>query len=299
MKLLDNNKLNFVINIHFGFGEVLTGGTMACHLLAHKLAQRGCNVYVFTQPEYPHENIHIIPSKHTRENGVLEYSWEVFTYNPHKTIIIYTEIDRGNPFKISNVTRWLLYNPQEDIELQWENTDLVFNYMNFKTKNYQPTGNLTTIDFHFKELINLNNERSGFCHILHKDTPNNYKDILEVFRSKDIGDWKTQGAYPYLKENFNKYKYFLTFDNNSFYSIAAGMCGCIPIILNDKKYSSPEEFRSKNPIFKYGVAYGMKDIDWAFETKHLLLQNLYMLENEYDQTIDNFIKLWESKLKIN
>ena len=77
------------------------------------------------------------------------------------------------------------------------------------------------------------------------------------------------------------------------------MCGCIPIILNDKKYSSPEEFRSKNPIFKYGVAYGMKDIDWAFETKHLLLQNLYMLENEYDQTIDNFIKLWESKLKIN
>ena len=43
----------------------------------------------------------------------------------------------------------------------------------------------------------------------------------------------------------------------------------------------------------------MKDIDWAFETKHLLLQNLYMLENEYDQTIDNFIKLWELKLKIN
>ena len=114
-----------------------------------------------------------------------------------------------------------------------------------------------------------------------------------------MGDWKTQGAYSYLKENFNKYKYFLTFDNNSFYSIAAGMCGCIPIILNDKKYSSPEEFRSKNSFFKYGIAYGMKDIDWAFETKHLLLQNLYMLENEYDQTIDNFIKLWESKLKIN
>ena len=94
------------------------------------------------------------------------------------------------------------------------------------------------MDFHLGELKNLNNKRSGFCHILHKDNLENYQDVLNLFRSKDIGDWKTKGAYSYLQETLNRYSYFLTFDNNTFYTLAAALCGCVSIILNDSNYNT-------------------------------------------------------------
>ena len=34
MKLPDNNKLNFLVGVHVGFGDVLTGGVVAMHMLA-------------------------------------------------------------------------------------------------------------------------------------------------------------------------------------------------------------------------------------------------------------------------
>lgn len=297
MKLKHNDKLTFIVNIHLDFGEALTGGIMACHYLAYKLAERGHYVYMFSNPEYAHMNIHRIPSSKTKKNGMLYYSWEKFEYDPSKTVVIYTEIDRGNPLGLTNVSRWLLYHSQEDIEKEWSDNDCVFNYMSFNTFEKKISGILTVADFHTKQLKDLNGERHGFCHILHKDTPENHNSILEIFRSQDVGDWKTQGAYNYLRETFNKYKYFLTFDNNTVYPLAAALCGCTSIILNDKKYESPEIFRELNPPFKYGVAYGMKDIDWAISTRHLVLQHLLELELEYDKTVDDFIYFWKNKIR--
>jgi hypothetical protein len=298
INLKHNDKLTFIINMHLDFGEALTGGIMACHYLAYKLAERGHYVYMFANPEYPHENIYRIPSSKTRNDGFLTFTWEEMRFDPDKTVVIYTEIDRGNPFGIKNVTRWLLYHSSEEIESGWGENDQVFNYMSFNTVNKDTTGTLTVVDFHLEDLKDLHNTRSGFCHTLHKDTPHNYQEILDVFQSQDLGEWKSAGAYTYLRNFFNKYKYFLTFDNNTFYAVAASLCGCTSIILNDTKYNSPEEFREKNKVFKYGVAYGMKDIDWAISTKHLVLQHLLDVQREYDKTVDSFIQFWNNKLNI-
>ena len=74
MKLPNNDKLNFLVEVHVGFNDVLTGGVVAMHMLAYKLAERGHNVFIFCKPEYPHENITIIPSFGNRINN-LEIRW--------------------------------------------------------------------------------------------------------------------------------------------------------------------------------------------------------------------------------
>ena len=60
MEFHNNGKLNFVIDLHTTFGEALTGGLMVLHYLAYIIAKKGHNVYIFCEPEYPHENIHKI-----------------------------------------------------------------------------------------------------------------------------------------------------------------------------------------------------------------------------------------------
>ena len=40
MKLKDNGKINFIINVHDDFGDMLTGGVVAFHYLAYLFGKR-------------------------------------------------------------------------------------------------------------------------------------------------------------------------------------------------------------------------------------------------------------------
>jgi hypothetical protein len=102
-----------------------------------------------------------------------------------------------------------------------------------------------------------------------------------------------------LLDEFNKYEYVLTFDDKSYYTVAAALCGAKSIILNTNKDMTPAEYRIKNPIQMCGVAYGMNDIKWAEQTIGLVKNNLLQLEKRDNTTIDEFIKYWENKILKN
>ena len=51
------DKLNFIINLHLSIKEMRNGGLMVLHKLAYELANRDHNVYIFSEPYYPHPNI--------------------------------------------------------------------------------------------------------------------------------------------------------------------------------------------------------------------------------------------------
>ena len=95
---------------------------------------------------------------------------------------------------------------------------------------------------------------------------------------------------------FNKYEYLLTFDEKSFFTTAAALCGTKSIILNPNKELTPIEYRLKNPIQMCGVAYGFDDIKWANNTIGLVKENLLQLEQKDKQTVSNFIQYWKNKL---
>ena len=314
MKLPDENKLNFLVGVHVNFAQVLTGGVVAIHKLAHNLAKTGHNVFTFCEPEYPHENIRVIKSHGKKLNDdETEWSWESFQYPLNKTISIYPQIIRGNPYNTKHVSRWVLYHTEKFIEDQYGDEDVYFNYGNFKTFKTVPDRKLTVFNYYFDKLYITNKgSRKGFCHLSHKNTPPNGHEIFKTFDSFDLGQWKTSGAFDYLREQFNKYEYFLTYDQKSFFTLAATLCGCKSIILNPGpsfeqgqnaftnsedygKTMTPTEYRLNNPIQMYGIAYGLDDISWANKTIEFSTEYLKELEIIDNKTVTDFVRFWETK----
>ena len=317
MQLPDENRLNFVIYLFTSFAESMTGGLVALHKLAFKLADRNNNVFIFCEPEFPHPNIKKIKSEKQYEIGFIQgHTWELFTFPLEKTISIYPQITSDNRFNTKYVTRWILYDTEEDIESTYNTNDEYFFYGDFKTFKNVEFKQLTVFNYFFDKLYKFNyGKRKTFCHILHKNTPPGGEEIFEKLGSFDLTNWKTSGGHEYLRDRLNEYEYMLTYDQKTFYSLAAGLCGTKTIILGagspyvftnnayteseDYKYNmSPTEYRIRNPIQAFGVAYGWDDITWANKTIDFVPDYLKELEKIDDKTVDRFVNFWNKKLNI-
>jgi len=315
--LKDNGKINFILYCHYNFKEVLTGGILATHYLAYQIAKKGHNVYIFTEPHYKHENIHTLKSWRVErfiEDGTTgkegeRRQWEQFSYPTSKTVVVYNQDTYSNPLGIPNVSRWMLYTPQSHILKTWEKSDSIFTYGNqtsLKEGINKIEGNLIAMDFRLDLFKNNNNpQREGFCHLLHKHTSPNAQTFLQELNSTSLNDWKSKGVWDYMAKQFNNHKYFITYDQLSFWPQVAALCGCIPIVMNppthkDSYYPQstlPEQYKTRNPLKKYGVAFGMGDIPHAINTNHLVKPHIEEMDNQNQETIDNFVKFWENKLK--
>ena len=77
------------------------------------------------------------------------------------------------------------------------------------------------------------------------------------------------------------------------------ICYGLAVVIPDKNINmTREEFMHKFPLFKYGVAYGMDDIEWANSTKHLVKDYLLELDRESDKWLDMFIENTTKKFRI-
>lgn len=316
MKLKNNGKINFLVQVCHTFDEVLTGGVIAMHYLAYLLAKEGHNVYIFCEPEYPHENIHTIKTQVSKgkddELGAvpLSYSWEPFSYSLANTVSIYPQTTWGNWFNTNHVARWILYTPNSETEKTWGKNDVIFSYgqQNKMISNYKEREckELIAMDFKFNHFKNLNQDRSGFCHLFHKHTSPNAEEFLNEINSKNLGSWTLDNKKSELfklNEEFNKYEYFICYDQLSFFPPIAALCGCKVIIMNVKNNpnafyeynTTPKEYRLENPLKKYGIAFGFDDLQHAILTQSLVKNHLKEMEDFNLETVKNFIKFWEKK----
>lgn len=313
MELKNNGKINFVIDLFINFKDQMSGGLVALHKLSYELAERGHNVYIFCEPEYPHENINIIKSTTTIEGSRFNSSWESFSYYLNNTVSIYTEHNLNNPFGTKHLTRWLLYHTKKEYEEKYDKNEFYFNYGGCFTYRGYDDGILTAVNYNLDKLYNENkHKREGYCHILHKNTPKTGKDEIEIFKSKDLGRWYDKGGYDFLRNEFNKHEYFLTFDQNTYLTTAAALCGCKSIILNPNyrnnniknaytesefyhKPLTPTEYRLGFPRNMFGVAYGIEDLEWADNTIHMVRDHILEMEKIDAKSIDNFVDFWNKK----
>lgn len=293
------NCLTFIIDTIHSIGFETKGASIATHMLAFELANQGHYVYIFNEPFFPHQNIEVIPvEKNNEDDGWWnKFYWTPFGYNPERTVTIYTQITWGNPMNTIHNVRWVLHDYETD---QWEtfgDDEYVCNFGTFKVPEETKQTKLTIFDYKFDKFYNTNNpNRKGFAHIIHKNTPEWGLDFLKQFGSVEIPHYNGQKDLDYLLDEYNKYEYVMTFDDKSYYTTAAALCGTKSIILNPNKDLTPNEYRSLNPIQMCGVAYGFDDIKWANDTIGLVRQNLLQLEQKDKRTILNFIKYWKNKL---
>ena len=295
----EKGKLNFLINITIPLSETRNGGLMVLHKLAYGLASRGHNAFVFTEPEYPHENIHVIPSKRKEgwhvTNNMEAYDYPSLEFPEDKTIAIYPEIQTGNPLGTKHVMRWVLYHVNPNIENTWKDTDVYFNFGNFRCLR-ECAGVLRTVDYKMDVLYDQNlHDRKGFCHILHKETPADAEYLLKKFGSKNLTGWQDKG-YDYLRQQLNEHEYLLLFDNKTFNAVAAILCGCKVINLQPDKGVTALEYRQHNEAKRFGVAYGLNDISHANQTIEFVPYHIKQMKESQEKGIDNFVGFWERKL---
>jgi len=86
----------------------------------------------------------------------------------------------------------------------------------------------------------------------------------------------------------------LTYDDKSFYTLAATMCGTKVILLGQDN-SCHLEYKLKTPYNLFGVACGFEDIEWAEKTINMVPQLVKELKKSDELTVDDFIKYWDKK----
>jgi hypothetical protein len=210
-------------------------------------------------------------------------------------IVIYPETIIGNPLNAEKVIRWILYHPGVlGGDKIYNEKEIIFTYSKYFVKNtiYENVPELFVFESKIDKFFNKNEERNTNCYLIKKGK-SKYPQINMLYNKIQSGvlvdNMLNSNNIDYeLNELFNKSVCFLSYDDASYHSIQAALSGCLSIVVptdNIKK----EEWIEKQPLMKYGVAYGFEEIQHAENTIHLVKDYLIELENYSNETIKNMI----------
>lgn len=258
------------------------GGAITLHKLCHILNLIGYDAYL-----YPTLKLNDQLKYFTLNE---QYNTKIATeLNLEKDIVIYPEIEQGNPLEGKNIVRFILnkyHLPGHDNTMStWMDKDywLYFHklfYDNIKEPNFLHIID-TKLDI-FKDYGFKRNIESCFTY-RKKIKEKNTLPIIHPSNSIEIG-YNVQDKE--LIEIFNSCKRFYSYDTETYLNVLAAQCGCESVIIPYKDVTK-ENIISNQPSFKYGIAYGLDDLEYANSTRHLLREYLQNLEDQ--QIIDTKI----------
>ena len=211
------------------------------------------------------------------------------------TIVVYPDIFRGNILRARNVVRWLLcFNRFKDDENAYAPNDLFFCYREiFNDYSLNPDCKTITFNFFDSKLYKQINKkaRTGCCYIVRKGAQR--EDLPQTFDGPVIDRWPEEKKV----EAFNQYKYCYFYDTQTFYTIVAAVCGCIPIVV-------PEPGKTKGDYLGkgdggLGVAYGdtPEEIDYAVQTRNTCIKKLRQFETNNRKTAKYFVDICSQYFK--
>ena len=262
-----------------------SGGIAVLHNLGKKLKEKGCEVYIIS----PHGPGRTLPGLNLIDKNyfdtINEDSW-----------VIYPEIRMGNPLNAKNVIRWVLNTPGfiGGSTNTWSDTDLVYtiaDYWHIDPK-IKVEGYLKVWDFKLDFWEDLGLDRDLNLHLIRKASgrPGSKQITFDKHEDSSIQiDGKIADNFTILKEFLNKTNKFISYDTGTFYSCIAALCGATSIVIPDGVHTK-EEYKNKFPLCKFGVAWGLDDIQWAIDTKDKVRPHLKEMEKEADDLIDAFIE---------
>jgi len=251
------------------------GGCIALHKLCHNIASLGEKAFIMTSkknPEYLGTQVTEQEAAELCKDG----------------IAIYPEVTIGNPFKSKKVMRWILYYVRTNgLHGMFSETDLIYKYAEiFTLRNQQEVhGELRAVELFMDLFVDKGLPRSGSCFI-HKKTRPNY--IKHPEGCLNLDDFQQKGGNEYLASIFQTRETFYTYDNATWFSIFAAMCGCVSIVIPDGNHTA-EEWYQKFPYFRYGIAYGEEEIPHALSTISKLRENLLTIQANTIQQTKDFI----------
>lgn len=209
---------------------------------------------------------------------------------PGNSIVVYPEVILGNPLSARNVVRWLLYRPGLRHPYKFGANEMFFRAGEMSDLPELTGGAPDLFLWSINPLYKNENRpnRKGACYQIRKGEG---KPIIPETESAISIDGRSHAE---IAEIFNQCEYFYSYDEASFYSQYAAICGCISVVVPGL-YSSRAEWVAQHPIASAGVAYGLEDIEHARNTRHLVLENLLKHQASGMDSVNNFVKLTKER----
>jgi hypothetical protein len=215
-------------------------------------------------------------------------------FDPLKDIIIYPEIERGNPYEAKNVVRYILSQahtvdlPEGSHSSTWGNNDFWLYFHELFYDGLAEKNILHIIQSKVDLYYDMGIERTiDSCYTYRKSSK-----TLNQHPPNSI-EVQYNNTDAQLLQIFNKCKRFYSYDTETYLNVLAALCGCESIVI-PKEGKTRDMIIHKQPSFKYGIAYGLNDIQHAQNTKHLVKSHLENLEQtQIQDTISVFNKVFD------
>lgn len=286
------------------------GGCTALYKLAESLIELGYDAYVFPW------DLHIQSLIDTKVsvNGVPLIAHNMI--DVENDIAIYPEIIGGNPLGIKKCVRWILYylggfNDSVDFSFSWGENDLwVYWSKKFIAKESQKGEQILNTFYLNKKWVRnpeIKNRDQEF-YIIRKGR-NVYNENNKIHSDNSIfleDICKTQNDYI---SYYQRGRILYSYDPYTFHFIISALCGCVSVVRPIEGVSRDEwakQLPSSNDFlptengsaFWPGIAYGIEDLDLAFDTIDLLPLVFQKTANASKNTVIEFLEKVHSHFKI-
>jgi hypothetical protein len=276
-------KINFIVFSQFPNYIDYIGGSVVSHTIANQLASLGENVYLYANST-PFKNVNLI-----------NWGQEV-SYDPRNTVVILTAGNGEHTFekdvpdfikKCPNIIRHLV-NQQV---AEYPDSNKIYSLGPYfrELATQKLSGYLPILNVDYDIFKNQNLNRSGRCFLIKGDEYIKNQPIHHNAYDFNIDNyWSYTGdRMKYLADVFNKHEIFFTYNQQTFISVLAALCGCVSVIIPHSDYG--KEKVMKFPQNKFGIAYGFDDIQHSKDTMHLVEPHIKSIQQEHINQTKQFI----------
>jgi hypothetical protein len=295
---------NVVIGLHMPFESGGGGCVVQCHL-ANLLRNRGFNVRLLTAWTNPPQ---LVPPNFVFTHADTDKPNDI-DVSSDDTIVIYCEGVSGNPFKATNVIRWMLSELGKNVPHNrlstWDKNEVIYYFNNEPKHSREPEkmGNiykLLTMIYFNPNVKQTNYEpRNKECHTYRKSHYHSYVHNIhsDISHSHNI---QFDNNHDRTISIFNEYNCFYCYDPLTWLAFIAPVCGCYAIVhpiagQNKREWlrnSALDLYMKENNINDiYGVGYGLADREYAKSTCHLAKQQWDDMQHYFNVTcLDRFLE---------
>ena len=219
-------------------------------------------------------------------------------FDKEQTVVICGEALVGIPFEAKHVVRWIMNTPGVcGGDGLYSETDHIFQYHPWYPVNerYKVQGLLTAIDLEYQLKTYQNQNlptRKGGAYLIRKGHSKKHdkhpKDfvhadpLLEKMTEEEAADF------------FNSIETLISYDDMTFISAQAALCGCKSIVIPGEGDRSEENLKKINRV--KGVAYGFNDDEWVSASNHQLRPWIENWNTENLMTIKGFYEYCEKTI---
>lgn len=282
-----------------------SGGAIFIHELAHALGTMGAQAAFWPINRLPRRGLRKQIRAIWRRPSLL-WRYPAFAQVPGRaipivgwrdvgpeSIVIYPEIVLGNPLGARNVVRWLLYRPGLRDPYLFGADEMFFRAGEMADLPEVTGGAPDLFLWRLNDAYHDRHrgDRNGACYLIRKGV-----DKPPIPQTADA---ICIDGLPHAEvaDIFNRCEVFYSYDEASFYSQYAALCGCDSVVVPGL-YTSRADWVAHHPPARFGVAYGLDDLDHARATRHLVIDQLRAQEAAGLETVRRFVALTEAQFCI-